>query len=233
MTKREVQDILYQKDRLSYVDMISLLSMDGSIVHHCSEKGVVVTLPDQGLSSVACFSSWRDMLDHLDPSARVVCVHDEALRDHMLKDGSWGNEEGCWSFSWWRGQIDTPECDSRILDASFIGSIEPFYSLAGHEEILDDLSSGRVTGLFVDGLMVGFIGFHPEGSMGMLHVYEEYRKHGYGEILEKLDIKRAIGMGRIPYCHVFFSNRASFRLQEKIGLERGEKPVWWIWKEEE
>ena len=84
--------------------------------------------------------------------------------------------------------------------------------------------------LEVDGQLVGFVGFHPEGSMGMLTVLPQHRGHGYGEDLEKHDINRAIAMGRIPYCHVFFSNKASFSLQHKLGLVQGRRPCYWLFK---
>ena len=171
------------------------------------------------------------MISRLDLSTDLICVHDEGLRDYLVDRCGYGNEEGCFSYSWWSGKFDVPQCDSRILDISYIDVIEGVYKLAGRDELLSDLSSGMVTGLFDGNVLLGFIGFHPEGSMGMLHVFEEHRKKGYGELLEKLDINRALDLGIVPYCHVFFSNRASLSLQEKLGLERGGRPVWWLWKQ--
>lgn len=217
-------------DRLSYVDVIGLLDR-GASVYYDGPEGAVVTLGESSLSSVVCTGAWEAMLSHLDLSADLICVHDEGLRDYLVDRCGYGNEEGCFSYSWWAGPMSVPQCDSRILDVSYIDTIESVYKLAGREELLSDLSSGMVTGLFEDGLLVGFIGFHPEGSMGMLHVFEEHRKKGYGELLEKIDINRALDMGIVPYCHVFFSNKASRSLQEKLGLGRGERPVWWLWKQ--
>lgn len=218
-------------DRLSYVDVIGLLDK-GASVHYDGPEGTVVTLGGaSSLSSVVCFGAWEDMISRLDLSTDLICVHDEGLRDYLVDRCGYGNEEGCFSYSWWSGKFDVPQCDSRILDISYIDVIEGVYKLAGRDELLSDLSSGMVTGLFDGNVLLGFIGFHPEGSMGMLHVFEEHRKKGYGELLEKLDINRALDMGIVPYCHVFFSNRASLSLQEKLGLERGGRPVWWLWKQ--
>ena len=219
-----------QLDRLSYVDMIALLDQkDGHVVKD-DEEGIIVALGDQ-MCSVARFCPIQDMAGILSGRWPLVCVHDEELRRSLIEDGGYSNEEGCWSYSWWKSSIEVPECDFRVLDSSHFDAIMSSYNLADEEDIRRHLEKGDIMGAYVDGQLAGYVGFHSEGSMGMLHVFEEYRRHGLGEALERADIRRALERGTVPYCHVFFSNQASRRLQEKIGLEKGERPVWWLWKD--
>lgn len=34
--------------------------------------------------------------------------------------------------------------------------------------------------------------------------------------------------GLIPFCHVFDDNTASQKMNEEIGMEETDHPVWWI-----
>lgn len=227
--KEELAGTLAGIDRLSYVDMICMLGMEGSSVPYAGDDGAYVKMDDH-LVSIASFSGGDGILSHLEDGFPLVCVHDENLRNVLVNDLGYENEEGCWSCSWWGGP--TGECghDMRTLDTSYLERIHEVYSLSDRQELERDLEKGMVTGLFVEDSLVGFIGFHREGSMGMLHVFEPYRRRGYAEVLERHDIDRALAMGLIPYCHVFFSNRASLALQAKLGLERGSRPIWWLWR---
>ena len=172
-----------QLDRLSYVDMIALLDQkDGHVVKD-DEEGIIVALGDQ-MCSVARFCPIQDMAGILSGRWPLVCVHDEELRRSLIEDGGYSNEEGCWSYSWWKSSIEVPECDFRVLDSSHFDAIMSSYNLADEEDIRRHLEAGDIIGAYVDGQLAGYVGFHSEGSMGMLHVFEEYRRHGLGEALE-------------------------------------------------
>ena len=231
MNKKQVREKIVSIDRLSYADMISLLDNEDSSVVFCDEDGIAVCL--DGLVSVATLSDAVRVLERHDLSIyNLVCVHDEKTRNLLIEKYAFANEEGCWTWSWQKGRCDNTECDIRKLDESYFSAVREAYTLIDGDELRVDLRNGRLSGLFVDGILAGFIGFHKEGSMGMLHVFDRYRHRGYAQILEKHDINLALADGRIPYCHVFFSNTASMRLQSKLGLEKGQLPVWWLWKED-
>ena len=150
---------------------------------------------------------------------------------YLMENEGYENKEGCYSYSWWGSSFDIDDHDIRILGPEYLESITSVYAIDSEDSIRELLRKGRISGLFIEGKLAGFVGFHSEGSMGMLQVFDEYRKHGYGELLEKHDINWALSENRIPYCHVFFSNQASINLQNKLGLVCGEKPIWWVWKD--
>ena len=75
---------------------------------------------------------------------------------------------------------------------------------------------------------MGFIGRHPEGSMGLLLVLPEYRRRGYGAELESFMIEKILGEGRIPYAHIIEDNFNSLSLQRKLGCEAAEEKVYWL-----
>ncbi len=79
-----------------------------------------------------------------------------------------------------------------------------------------------------EGTFVGFIGFHPEGSMGLLYIFPEHRRKGYAEETESFLVEECLRRGKIPYGHVVYGNEASMRLQEKLGFVKAPQSVYWL-----
>ena len=78
--------------------------------------------------------------------------------------------------------------------------------------------------------LVGFIGEHLEGSMGILYVFPEFRHRGYGVALQKHLIAKTMGEGYIPFGQVEKGNHASINLQKKIGMTGSDNLIIWMWK---
>ena len=77
---------------------------------------------------------------------------------------------------------------------------------------------------------MGFIGFHDEGSMGLLYVDEAYRHQGVAASLESYLINRQLEWGWVPYGQIAVDNEPSKKLQEKLGLYLSSGTVWWLEK---
>ena len=78
--------------------------------------------------------------------------------------------------------------------------------------------------------LIGFIGEHLEGSMGLLHVFPEYRRRGFATALQKQYMMRTMKRGYLPFGQVDRNNAASLALQEKLGLQRSDDLIVWMWK---
>ena len=98
------------------------------------------------------------------------------------------------------------------------------------DEALEYLRLGLVYGGFVNGKIIGMIGLHYQGSMGLLEVKPEYRRNGYGEIMEKFLINSRLEKGLIPYCQIIDDNAASLALQRKLGLDLSDNKLYWMRK---
>ena len=231
MNKKDAIGILLSRDEISYSDMISYLSKDEGRVLFSSPDGMIVCYGDL-IASVAVFSSWERIVQSIPLSFPTLCVHDEELRNHFVGKNGYHNETGCSTYLWRKGDVDLSGYDFRVLDLSYLPKIRSVYTLVDESDLRKDIAAGRVCGLFVSGSLVGFVGLHYEGGMGMLHVFSEYRRKGYGEMLELCDIDFALRKGELPYCHVFSSNAPSMALQEKLGLEKGMKNIWWLVRKE-
>ena len=118
--------------------------------------------------------------------------------------------------------------DIRRLGIGDLDYISEHYSHGTTEYMEGRILNGVMYGAFSDDRLIGFIGTHDEGSMGMLYVDEQYRRQGIGEALLSYNINRTLERGRIPYGHVFEGNTMSERLLEKLGLYKAGKAVWWL-----
>lgn len=123
-------------------------------------------------------------------------------------------------------KIEIEDHDFRILDLDFYDLIRDNYEYATDDELKHIFEKKEMYVLFVSGEIVGFIGVHRDGTMGLLHVFDNHRKRGYGLILEKCLIARLIAEGKIAYCNVVIDNEASKRIQKKLGLKYSDERYW-------
>jgi len=96
------------------------------------------------------------------------------------------------------------------------------------DKIKEMLLNGCMFGALVEGRMAGFIGTHIEGSIGMLEVYEEYRRRGIAESLESYIINTRLSKGLLPYGDIIVGNEPSFGLQRKLGLKITKENFYWV-----
>ena len=99
----------------------------------------------------------------------------------------------------------------------------------GADYVRERIERGCMFGAFVNGAFAGYIGIHDDGSIGMLHVFEEYRGRKLGKALQTYAINQALEWGWIPYGQVVEGNEVSMRLQDSLGLHMSKSPVVWIW----
>ncbi len=103
------------------------------------------------------------------------------------------------------------------------------YGLVSEDELKELIERGNIIMGYKNGKAVGFVGEHLEGSIGLLQVFEEYRRKGYGMSLEAEMIRRTIKKGYIPFGQVVVDNTASLELQKKLGLTKSEGTIFWMW----
>lgn len=135
-----------------------------------------------------------------------------------------GKARACELVVWRRREPPEPDDarDLRTLTPAYAGAIlerysHPEYLRPGELEAL--LAAGRVIGGFEDGRLVGFVGEHPHGAMGMLEVVEGSRRRGWGRALAAAKVRQLLGEGRLPWAEVWPENRASLALERAMGFE--------------
>ena len=118
----------------------------------------------------------------------------------------------------------------RVADENDFSMLAANYDLISKEELKDLVQKGNILLGYDEDRPVGFIGQHHEGSMGLLYIFPEHRKKGYGSRLEQVMINKIRKTGFVPYCHVITDNKASVRLQKGLGLVQTKNTVSWMWR---
>ena len=111
-----------------------------------------------------------------------------------------------------------------------LARISATYHMAGAEELRRDRSRGDLFAAHnAEGGFVGYMGIHSEGSMGILQIFPEHRRHGYAEELECFMLSAVLSRGMIPYAQIAPDNAASLSLQRKLGLVEAPGSIWFVW----
>lgn len=126
---------------------------------------------------------------------------------------------------------EVPACSIRPLTAEDSAEAARYYHL--FDDPLPYLrgraEAGALWGHFTaEGRLAGFLGIHSEGSMGMLEVVPEFRRHGIAQALEAALIRLHLERGWLPYCFVAPDNVPSLSLQAKLGLTNIHIPAIWL-----
>lgn len=146
--------------------------------------------------------------------------------------------------TWYKGEIGTPcmqycrmsrekfevppICTIRPLTEDDIAFVAEHYQLSNSPDYLRwRISEGELHGAEVNGKLVGFIGSHGDGSIGMLEVIPEFRRRRIGTALEFYQMNRHIDKGWTPYGQVYIDNPESKLLQKKVGLDVARETICW------
>ena len=78
--------------------------------------------------------------------------------------------------------------------------------------------AGELFSARMEGVFAGFIGFHDDGSTGLLEVLPPYRRRGIAQCLEKFMINFCLERGWTSYGQIYTDNDASFALQGSLGI---------------
>lgn len=117
----------------------------------------------------------------------------------------------------------------RPIPISQLDLVAQHYTVFSREDVQACILDESMLGGFRGDSMVGFIGVHEEGSVGMLHIFDAYRRQGLGFVLEALMINRVLAKGDVPYAQINVDNHASLALQKKLGMVRSEGLVSWMY----
>ena len=119
----------------------------------------------------------------------------------------------------------------RPAELKDIPMIESVYDKVSDAELRLILQRGNLfIGYDSDGHPVGFVGQHLEGNLGLLEVFPDVRRHGYGVQLEGFMLERMKGQNLIPFCQVEAGNEKSLALQQKLGMTVSSGLVYWLYR---
>lgn len=222
------------RDILLNVDMTECIRRGLCDVLYADGDGVLIRASSSGAYMLSC--------DSAEAAVRITAGRDiELLVLHQMDQksavcdalGLCAGDE-CFQGAYIGKELIPENCaDIRCLDESYAEKVGEAYDMYEPGHIRELLAQGIIYGVFDGTELAGFIGWHDEGSQGMLHVFPEYRRRGFAEALEKHLINIDLRRGFTPFGQLFIWNDASRGLQEKLGMEFADGHICWLWKEKE
>ena len=173
------------------------------------------------------------LLDQVPPDCDLFVGHNMGYFSLARTRLGLREQEICWSAAYLRPEpppVRDFDGALRMLDLSQAPWVLEHYSHAFADLTYMERAIERgMIGAFVRGMPAGFVGYHDEGSIGMLEVFADSRRLGIGYCLEAFVIGYCLKKGRTPYAQVVKGNEASMALQKKLGMQQCKKPAIWLY----
>lgn len=234
MTEWESARAYLSRDPVLYVNLLEILRRGSADALTAGEDGVL--LHDSGcgawMLSAGNEAAFRRLMALVPEGCDLFVGHEAAYLEQAAEWLGLHGRQVCYS-SAYLGQTppEAPEFGGtlRLMTQEEAPWIEAHYENAfgGLAYIRGAVERG-VTGAFVDGAPAGFVGFHEEGSIGMLEVLPAYRRRGVGEALLKAAIRLALERGMYAFGQVIEDNTASLGLQRKAGMTLSKEKMFWL-----
>lgn len=165
-------------------------------------------------------------------NTQLLVVTNPNLGDLIYEKYGFAGKLECFSMAYLKDEkpIDSGNLSFREATMDDFPFISSEYDLITEDELKEVIEYKNIVLGYTDEGIVGFIGEHLEGSIGLLYILPEYRRRGYASELEKEMFRRTREKGYIPFGQVVTTNDASIKLQESMGLTKSEGTVLWMWR---
>lgn len=222
----------FQKDKIGHLDMSEPIRRGhAQIVFADEENGVCLIEKNSGgyFLSAADEQTGKLMLDRIS-DCKLICLHQEFLYE-MARDKFFFNEQlQVRQYGYFGELIPERETEMRIepIQEKDLSIVLDQYHVYSMDELIWLMNREYLFGGYVENELVGFVGIHPEGSLGLLKVLDEHLRKGYGKQLEVFITNHVIKQGWIPFGQVAKGNQASIALQSSLGVTPSDNWIYWM-----
>lgn len=222
-----------ERDRVLYANMLEVLRRGSADALAVEEGGILLHDTGCGAWMLAAEPEAAEaFLDRVPAGCDLFVGHDMAYFDLARARFGLPEQEICWSAAYLdKDPLPIPDFggELRLLDRSWAPWLRAHYSHDfGGVAYMERAADRGIIGAFVEGKPAGFVGFHDEGSIGMLEVLPAYRRRGLGELLQRAAINLALERGQIPFGQIIDGNTASLALQRKLGMAVSRSRLFWL-----
>lgn len=122
----------------------------------------------------------------------------------------------------------------RHLDQRYIKQVEEQYTISDlcPDGYISQCIEMGMLGAFIDDKLVGFIGKHTYGPIGLLEVSRDYQGQHLGTLLLASFINEQLDLNpdQLLFAQTNALNDISIHLMEKLGFRRADQAVYWYTK---
>lgn len=219
------------RDYLLNIDLIEGINRGLCDILYADGDGVLLRMKDGGVHMVSSDTAEKtlELLEKFKP--QVLVLHQMEQKSAVIEKSGYNCGNECVNAVYLKREM-LPESgfDIRPLTMGYATLASSTYHMGDLEYITELIEKQILTGAFEGENLMGFMGVHDEGAMGILEVLPEYRRRGIARALESYMINRSLERGEVPYGQIFADNTASLELQKMLGMEISEKHICWMWR---
>ncbi len=221
------------KNKMLNIDMIDGLNSGEAEVIYAAENGVLLYNISGGSYLISADGDIERILACVDKNARIFMAHQDFYIPLLKRQFGLDTEMRCYMAVYTKPAAPEFKTDYEIrqLTIDYLDVVLNTYSYIGNKDyIARRIQDKFMYGAFLGDELLGYIGTHDEGAMGMLEVMPQHRRKGIGYALEAYLINVLLQKGRAPYAHVVEDNQASLALQKKLGMDILDQKISWVFK---
>jgi len=228
MKRKALEYLSY--DKILHMEMINQIERFDAEIIYAEEDGVLIRCPWMDYLSTDSYDVCEKLIPLMgkDP---VFTAHNDYEVEALMRNipNNW-DIKICYQ-AVYEGEKKVLPYDYEIvqLDESYLRFVRDTYHTFGDDEyILDRIRCGEIYGAFnKTGKIMGFMGHHDDGLLGMLEVLPEFRRKGVATQLMTYLINKDIEDGYIPFSQIYITNEVSKALHRKMGFTLSRTPVYW------
>ena len=215
--------------------LLYCLKSGAAQILYCGDDGVLLFDRNGGhyLLSAKDIKTAKELIEKV-PESGTILAHEELYDDLLLAKNPIRNTR-CNTAAYLKKEPpDAPDADIRQLTVTDLPLMIEYYHLFTDEDYFTELlTGGFIYGIYINGNPAGFIGQHDSGEMGLLEIFEPYKRQGLGLKLEQFMIRKVFLEGKLPIGEVVLGNTASYALQRKAGMtiDTTQTVTWWNFKQ--
>ena len=221
-------------DGINYLGIKRVLERGSGVVLAEEAQALLVHDRISGAYFLACEDDTAGhlLLDrYMGADCTLLMVPNTALGQKVFERFGFSEKLECYQVAYYG---EKPVLDSklsvRMAQEEDLPLLVENYQLISPEELAEVVRRESLLLGYLGERPVGFIGEHLEGSMGILYIFPEYRRRGFGAALQKHLMAATMDKGIIPFGQVEKDNQNSLRMQERLGMTRSDKLIVWMWK---
>jgi len=228
-----------ETDPARYLDLTEPVRRGEGKVLAVSPTGALVSIDSYDKDAVPHgFSLWgadpgavEALLDRIPARPELIFYHDDFCGPLIARRFGLTGMGPCRQAGYFRQEpppLPQTPWEVRALGEEHLNTLMTYYEYAqGDEGYLSWLiGRGELFGAFDGGELLGFMGRHAEGSLGLLEVLPGHRRKGVATLLQSWMLRRELDLGRIPFGQVFADNAPSLALQGRLGMTLAQGPVY-------
>lgn len=216
---------------LLHMGMIEPIRIDTAKILYAENDGVLIKelRSNAYMLSVNEFEKGQELIDQIS-ECNLILVHQAFMVDYIADKFTLYGRHDCFQAVYMNKVIIklNDDLEIRPLELNDLDIILAHYDKLSKSEIIELLETGSIFGGYKGGCLVGFVGNHLEGGIGLLEIFPEYRRMGHGKTLESYIVNRMLKKDLVPFGQILSNNENSITLHRKLGFEISEDKLYWL-----